>query len=206
MFSAVASTIFAARNFDKTKNGEVGRSAVALGQTAGVIQEVAKYDTFASKTARSALSVFSELAKENKAFNVAGKVTKFAVDNINPLICVSGIIKTAKADDKLSTGITETLALTTMFAGESFVKKYYDKAVNSKSFQNFLTKASEKGLLKSLFKFIEKNKLSGKLGMIIKGLTFVSASISSYSAGEKIGKNIAQWVKDNDEPKINQKV
>ena len=41
MFSAVASGIFAARNVDKTRDGDVGRSAVALGQTAGLVQEVA---------------------------------------------------------------------------------------------------------------------------------------------------------------------
>ena len=93
MFSAVASGIFAVRNAKKTENGEVGRSAVTLGQTAGVVQEVAKYDGTIAKTARSACSVFSDLAKENKAFEYAGKVTKFAVNNVNPLICVSGVIK-----------------------------------------------------------------------------------------------------------------
>lgn len=55
MFSAVASGIFAYRNADKTQNGEIGRSAVALGQTAGLVQEVAKYDGLAANTARSAL-------------------------------------------------------------------------------------------------------------------------------------------------------
>lgn len=109
MFSAVASGIFAVRNADKTKHGEVGRSAVTLGQTAGLVQEIAKYDGLAANAARSTLSVFSDLAKQNKMFDYAGKVTKFAVNNVNPLICASGVIKTAMSDDKVGTGITEQL-------------------------------------------------------------------------------------------------
>ena len=100
MFSAVASGIFAYRNADKTKNGDIGRGAVTLGQTAGLVQEVAKYDGFAANAARSTLSVFSDLAKQNKAFEYAGKVTKFAIDNVNPLICASSVIKTAMAEEK----------------------------------------------------------------------------------------------------------
>jgi len=138
VYSAVASGIFAVRNADKTSNGEVGRSAVALGQTAGVIQEIAKYDGIAAKTARSAVSVFSDLAKQHKAFEYAGKVTQFAVNNVNPLICVSGGIKTAMSDDKVKTGITEVAALSTMFAGEEFIKNKYDKFVATQKCQNMI--------------------------------------------------------------------
>ena len=52
MFSAVASGIFAYRNADKTKNGDVGRGAVTYGQTAGLVQEVAKYDGAIANSAR----------------------------------------------------------------------------------------------------------------------------------------------------------
>lgn len=197
MYSALASTIFAVRNFDKTKNGEVGRSTVALGQTAGVVQEIAKYDGLASKTARSALSVFSELAKENKVFEYAGKFTKFTVDNINPLICLSGVIKTISSDDKEKTAITEAAALSTMFAGEYFVKKNYDNIVNSSSFKNTLKKTSQSKYLKPLFEFLEKHKFKGKAGLIIKGLFFVSASMGSYSIGQKFGDDLSDWVKAN---------
>jgi len=206
VFSAVASGIFAVRNAKKTENGEVGRSAVTLGQTAGVVQEVAKYDGAIAKTARSACSVFSDLAKENKAFEYAGKVTKFAVNNVNPLICVSGVIKTAMADDKVTTGITEAAALSAMFAGEGLTKKYYESIVNSKTCKNILKKASETKGLKNIFKYIEKHKLGGKIGAVIKGVTFIAASITSYNVGEKIGKDVAKDIKANTTPKkINQK-
>lgn len=197
MYSALASGIFAVRNADKTSNGEVGRSAVALGQTAGIVQEIAKYDGLAAKTARSAVSVFSDLAKQNKAFEYAGKFTQFAVNNVNPLICVSGGIKTAMSDDKVKTGITEVSALSTMFAGEAFIKEKYDKFVESKSCKDVVTKLSKTKLLKPVFDYLEKHKLKGKAGFIIKGLTFVAGSMMSYSIGQGIGDDISDRVKAN---------
>ncbi len=52
MFSPVASTIFAYRNAEKTKNGDLGRSVVTVGQCTGVMQEISKYDNAFSATAR----------------------------------------------------------------------------------------------------------------------------------------------------------
>lgn len=195
MFSAVASCFFAARNMKKTEDGEVGRSAVALGQTAGVVQEIAKYDGAIANTARSACSVFSDLAKENKAFEYAGKFTKFAVNNVNPLICVSGGIKTMMSDDKVKTGITEVAALSAMFLGEGLTKKYYDKAVNSQTCKNIIKKTSKAKILQPLIKAFKNSKFNGKAGMILRGLTFVTASMTSYAIGEHYGKDIAEEVK-----------
>ena len=195
MFSVAASSFFALRNVDKTEKGEVGRSAVALGQTAGVVQEVAKYDGAIASTAKSACSVFSDLAKQNKAFEYAGKATQFAVEHINPLICVSGAIKTAMSDDKIKTGVTEVAALGAMFAGEGLTKKYYDKAVSSDTCKTMLEKTSNTKMLKPVFEYLSKNNLNGKAGAIIKGLTFVTASLTSYSIGEKYGNNLAGKVK-----------
>lgn len=195
MFSAVASGIFAVRNVDKTENGEVGRSAVALGQTAGVVQEIAKYDGAIANTARSAVSVFSDMAKENKAFEYAGKFTKFAVNNVNPLICVSGAIKTAMSDDKVKTGITEAMALGAMFAGEGLTKQYYDKAINSDTCRSLIDKLSKTKGINKIFNYLSKHKLNGKAAAIIKGIAFISASITSYNIGENVGKKFADDVK-----------
>ena len=197
MFSAVASGIFAYRNADKTKNGEIGRSAVTLGQTAGLLQEVAKYDGLAANAARSTLSVFSNLAKQNKMFEYAGKATQFAVNNVNPLICASGVIKTAMSDDKVGTGVTEAAALSAMFAGEGLIKQYYDKTVNSKTCNNLIEKASDKKYITPVFEYLEKHKLKGKTGAVIKGLVFVGGSMSSYAVGQNLGKDISKRVKAN---------
>lgn len=197
MFSAVASGIFAYRNADKTKNGDVGRGAVTYGQTAGLVQEVAKYDGAIANSARSALSVFSDLAKQNKAFEYAGKVTQFAVNNVNPLICASGVVKTAMSDDKVKTGITETTALSAMFLGEGMIKKYYEDVASSKTVQDGIKQFSESRIGKPIFEYLEKHKLKGKVGAIIKGLTFVAGSMTSYSIGQELGNPIAHRVKAN---------
>ena len=197
MFSPIASCIFACRNVDKTKNGDVGRSTVALGQTAGLLQEVSKYDGLAANSARSALSVFSKLANEHKAFEYAGKAVQFAADNVNPLICASGVLKTAMSDDKVGTGVTEVAALSAMFAGEGLIKKHYDKAVNSKTVKEGISKLSKTKVLKPLFEYLEKHKLKGKAGAIIKGLLFVGGSMTSYAVGQKFGEATANRVKAN---------
>lgn len=195
MFSAVASGIFAYRNADKTKNGDIGRGAVTYGQTAGLIQEIAKYDGLAANAARSTLSVFSDLAKQNKAFEYAGKVTKFAIDNVNPLICASSVIKTAMSEDKVGTGITEAAALSAMFAGEGMVKMYYDKAANSKEVQSAIKKLSDKKMIKPVFDYVEKHKLGGKVGAVVKGLIFVGGSMGSYAIGQKFGEDFSSRIK-----------
>ena len=202
MFSAIASGFFAYRNAEKTKNGEVGRSAVALGQTAGIFGEISKYNNLVGNTARSAASVFSDLAKQNKAFEYVGKVTKFAINNVNPLICVSGGIKTAMSDDKIKTGITETAALTTMFAAEALVKDNYERI--SKNVYSKITKTEK---LKPILEFLEKHKWTGKAGSVIKALSFVAASMTAYTIGEKIGNNMSEDVKKviNSHKKIDQK-
>lgn len=197
MFSAVASGIFAVRNADKTKNGEVGRSVVTLGQTAGVVQEIAKYDNVFANTARSALSVFSGLAKQNKAFEYAGKVTQFAVNNVNPLICASGVVKTAMAEDKVKTGITEAAALSAMFAGEGLIKLNYDKIASSQSVKNVGARLSKTRVVKPVFEYMSKNKMGGKAGAIVKGLIFVGGSMTSYAIGRKYGEEIANRVEAN---------
>lgn len=197
MFSPVASCIFACRNVDKTQNGDVGRSTVAIGQAAGLVQEVSKYDGMVANTARSALSVFSDLAKEHKAFEYAGKAVKFAAENVNPLICASGVLKTAMSDDKVETGVTEIAALSAMFAGEGMIKNNYDRIANSASVKNYVKDLSKTKWIKPLVKYLEKAKLTGKASAIVKGLTFVAGSMTSYSIGQALGKDVAGRVKSN---------
>ena len=206
MFSPVASTIFAYRNAEKTKNGDVGRSVVTVGQCAGVVQEISKYDNIFAVSARSALKAYENLAKDSKVLGYAGKALKFAADNVNPLICASGVLKTAMSDDKVGTGITETAALATMFAGEGLVKLNYDKLIESKQFKDLLEKASKTKNLEPVFKYLEKHNLKGKLGTIIKGLVFVGGSMGSYAIGQALGDDIADRVKANLNLKEHEKI
>lgn len=198
MYSVAASSFFALRNIDKTKNqeGEIGRSAVAVGQAAGVLQEIAKLDGAVAKTARSALSVFSDMAKDSKTFKYAGKATQFAINNVNPLICVSGVIKTSLSDDKVQTGVTEACALGSMFVWEETTKAYYNDIINSQKCKNLVESASKNKFLKPMFEFIEKHKLQGKAGAVVKALTFVAASMTGYTIGETYGGDLAGKIKN----------
>ena len=196
MFSPIASTIFTYRNFDKTEKGEIGRAPVFIGQAAGVLSEVAKYDNAIAVGAKNALSVFGDLAQGNKALDYAGKFAKFASENVNPLIAVSGGIKVLMSDDKQSTAIKEAAALSAMFAGEGLVKNYYDKLANSNAVQSALKSASNKKFIKPVVEFLAKKKWGGAVGAIFKGLLFVAASMSSYEIGHLAGDKIAKKVKD----------
>jgi hypothetical protein len=98
---------------------------------------------------------------------------------------------------KVKTGITEIAALSAMFAGEGMIKKYYDKTVSSSSVQNGIKQLSENKMFKPIFEYLEKHKLKGKAEAIIKGLTFVAGSMTSYSAGQEMGEHISKRVKAN---------
>lgn len=63
------------------------------------------------------------LSKANKFVNGVSKVLSFTADNINPIICATGAVKVATADDKKQALIEEGLGLGTMFAAEAAAKQ-----------------------------------------------------------------------------------
>lgn len=201
MFSPVASTIFTFRNIDKTENGEIGRAPVALGQAVGVLGEISKYDNALAVGAKNVLSVFGELAQENKVMNYASKFAKFASNNVNPLIAASGGVKVLMSDDKQSAAITEAAALSAMFGGEALVKKNYDKIAKSKGVQDLLKLVADKKYIKPLVEYFEKKKWGGATAAVVKGLLFLSASMTSYEVGHKVGDKAAKQVKNIQEEK-----
>lgn len=172
MFSAISSAIFAYRNVGKTEKGEIGRAPVAAAQTIGVVDKVTRYNATLAKGTDAAVSVFSNMAQKSKVVDGALKAVKWGVNNVNPLICISGGIKVAMSDDKASSAVKEIAALSTMFAGEAIAKK-------------------------ALPELIKKIPAGTKTGAIIKGLGFVTASIASYEIGEKIGSKLIKDTKTN---------
>lgn len=169
MANAVSSLIFACRNVDKTQNGEIGRAPVAAAQGINVLGEIARYNKAIAKGTDAAVSVFNNLAERSKPVDYALKGVKWATKNVNPLICVSGGLKVAMSDDKTSSAVKEVAALSTMFAGEGIAKKVLPKLIKS----------------------------NGKVGMAARGLLFVGASITSYSAGEYVGVDLAKNIKSS---------
>ena len=178
MSNVVSSLIFAHRNVGKTQNGEIGRAPVAAAQAINVINEVSKYNKTVAQGTDAAVSIFTNLAKTNKAADYAVKGVNWATKHVNPMIAASGVIKVAMAEDKLSAGIKETAALGTMFAGEKLA--------------NMALKALAQCKNPKIAKLFNTNT---KVGAIVHGLLFVAASIASYSVGEKLGDNAAKEIK-----------
>ncbi len=188
MFSPVASTIFAYRNAEKTKNGDVGRSVVTVGQCTGVIQEISKYDNIFSASARSALKALESFAADNKLAGYAGKALQFTADNVNPLICASGVLKVAMSDDKVHDGITETAALSGMFLGEGLMKLHFNDVFSESAFKRAATKVQNKSALKWIAETVLNSKHTGKAASILKGILFVCGSMGSYAAAREVGE------------------
>lgn len=197
MFSPVASGIFAFRNVGKTESGEIGRAPVAVGQFAGVIKEIGKYDKTIAIGTKNAMQILQDVAGDSRALRYAGKTVDFLSNHINPLICVSSGIKVAMSDDKEKTFKEEAGSLAFMFAGETLISKNYDKIANSKTVTEAIGKMSKSSLFKPMFKSIEKNHWGGKVGAIIKGLTFVTVSIGSSNIGLDITKSLLKTTDKN---------
>ena len=85
MSNAVSSLIFAYRNVGKTQNGEIGRAPVAAAQGINVLSEVARYNKAIAKGTEAATSMFSNLAKHNKAVDYAVKGVNWATKTLTLL-------------------------------------------------------------------------------------------------------------------------
>lgn len=177
MYSGVASGIFAIRNCDKTTNGDIGRLPVTVGQSAAVIKAGAQYNNAIAKPIKIILDTCDDIAKSDKVFNGLKKVVKFASDNVNPLIVASSGVKVVMADkeERKSTLITEAGTLAGMFLGEGWMKKHLDN-------------------------ILEKLPINKKWLPIVKGIVFVTGSISASTLGSKIGKKTAEYW---DKPLVN---
>ena len=206
--------IFFYRNYkkatDDTENGEKARGTVAFAQGAKIVDGVIKYTDKPGKVGTKALNIFNEYAKQYKAIDYAGKAVNWATHNVNPLICISGGIKVLNSDDKVHTGITQVGALSGMFLGEGLMKLHMGKVINEQNILKLANKFKDTKGLKNITQYILKSGNSNKLASIIKGLLFVSGSITSYNLGEKLGNDTADRIcKDigiDISKKINQKV
>ena len=190
----VPSAIFFRNNVEKVKNGDKARGSVVFAQGAKIAQAVAKYHDTTAQSATEAFNIFGKYAKDYKALDVAGKGIDWAAHHVNPLICMSAVYKTATADDKVHTGITQVGALAGMFAGEGMMKQVQDKIFNEQNVRRMAESVKETPGLKSVANYILKGSHAGKLGAILKGLAFVTVSMTSYDIGEKLANPIADRI------------
>ena len=190
----VPSSVFLYNNVKKVENGETARGSVVFAQGSKIATAVAKYHNQTAKTASEAYNIFGKYAQQSKALEYVGKGVNWATRNVNPLICASAVYKTYKSDDKVHTGITQAGAISGMFLGEGMMKLAQDDIFNAENVTKLAEYCKKIPGLKAISEALLKSGGSGKLAAITKGIAFVTASITSYALGEKLGSECADNV------------
>ena len=190
----VPSSVFLYNNVRKVENGEAARGTVVFAQGAKIAQAVAKYHDDTAKTATEAYNIFGKYANKSKILDVAGKGVNWATRNVNPLICASAAYKTVTSDDKVHTGISQVGALSGMFLGEGMMKLHSDKVINEGNLKKLAEKVKDVKGLKGIAAAILESGHGGKIASILKGIAFVTVSMTSYNLGQKLGDDAADRI------------
>lgn len=165
-YSNVGSLLFTVRSGKKAAEGDYCRVPITMAQGASVVKAASQYNNPLSRGLKKGLAIMSN----DKVASKLGKVAKFASDHVNPLIVASSGVKVAiaKPEDRKKTLITEAGCLAGMFAGEGWMKN-------------------------NLNKYLDKLTINKKWIPFIKGIVFVTGSITCSTLGQKIGKKVAQY-------------
>ena len=165
-YSDVGSLLFTVRSGQKASEGDYCRVPITVAQGASVVKAFSEYNNPASKQVKNILNIVGN----DKVANKLGKVVKFASENVNGLIVVSSGVKVAlaKPEDRKKTLIAEAGCLAGMFTGEGWMKK-------------------------NLNKYLDQLPINKKWIPLIKGIVFVTGSITCSTLGQKIGKKVAQY-------------
>jgi len=193
-FSPVASAGFFVRNVDKVEGGEYGRVPVAIGQLHTVFKAIKDYDKTIAQGSDAALSIFREAVNNPNALKRTGKVLGFLSEHVNGFIAASCALQVLRAEDKEREACIQAPMFGFMLWGERLCKRNYEKVANSATVKNAITKMSKTKVLGKVYDVIMKNNWGGKVGKIIKGLTFLTFSIGFSTGGSKIGHKIADRI------------
>ncbi|MBQ8887071.1 MAG: hypothetical protein IJY61_05150 [Candidatus Gastranaerophilales bacterium] len=157
MPNGISCAYFAARNhiYGKKEDNPF-KKGIAGVQAVRTVDSVAKTGVLKGSVATSINSIF------NTAASFGRKI-------VYPLIIGSGVYNTVKSDDKVRTGSSQALGISTMYVFEQVT-------------ENLLNKMSS--LFNNNSRFTNNKFLKG-LWYFVKGMTFVGASLSGYNVGSK---------------------
>lgn len=174
MPNGISCAVFAARNHIYGKKEQnIFKEGIAHAQTARTIDSVTKTGVLKGPVATPVTNFFG------KAAAIARKI-------VYPLIIGSGIYNTIKSDDKVKTGASQAAGIATMYAFEQVAERGI-KSV-SKKLETTNT--------------VKTNKYARAGLYVLKGLTFVGASLTGYNVGSKAGEKMV----DDARAKSNNKV
>lgn len=169
-YSGVATLGFIGTNSNKVfEQEDWTRIPVLAGQIMNAADEASNLNTkLAGKTCKL-VTTCEKMAKSDKVFGSVFNAGKFIKNNINPLIIASSTTKVilTKKEDREKALVTECGTIGGMFLAEGFMKKNLDK-------------------------FLNVLPVSKKVLPIIKGIIFLSASLTGSSLGHKLGKKVAK--------------
>ena len=215
LFNVARSSVFSTRNVDKSAHGDFVRAGVAAGQAKNALVGLKDLDGTIGEYAKKAVNAIETTAKNKEVVGLGAKtlhytagVVDFASKWVNPLLCVSGGVKVAMADDKKSETIKQTSALGTMFLFEATGKRFFMEPVRKQFAKTALGKKSwVSKLLKQMDRLDNFHKTAGKSSNwvkygipILKGLAYVGMSITGYSVGAVAGNKINEWRKEDELP------
>lgn len=109
------------------------------------------------------------------------KVTLAIKKLLYPLIILSGAYNTIKSDDKVKTGIQQAGGISSMYVFEKFAEKGLNKI--EKKFCSTNTIKNNKKLSVGLY--------------ILKGLAFISASLTGYNLGNKFATKAVDTIRNS---------
>lgn len=173
MPNGISCAFFAGRNLIYgTKEKNVFKEGIAGAQTTRTIDSAVQSATQAGMVNVPGAGGIS------KAAALARKI-------VYPLVVMSGIYNTVKADDKVKTGANQAAGITTMIVSEQFAEKGL-KAVEQK--------------LKSTA-FVKNHKAAGIGLYIAKGLCYVAASMTGFNIGSKTSDKIVDKIRETNSDK-----
>lgn len=109
----------------------------------------------------------------SKAAAIARKI-------VYPLVVLSGIYNTVKADDKIKTGANQASGITTMILSEQIAEK------GLKSLEQKVKNTN----------FVKQHKAAGIGFYIAKGVCYVAASMTGFNIGSKTSDKIVDKIRD----------
>lgn len=142
------------------------------------------------QTVKAGTSIFAEVNKYDKATRIANAAAHTASNYVNPLLCVASFARVVANEDKPSATIEESCAMSSMFGVEKLMKSQFKPG--SVLAESRLVKSGAENLGEVMQKIPLLNKCKvGAVGSVLTGLTFIVGSISGYTLGHNIGKEIA---------------
>ena len=178
MPNGISCAYFAARNhiYGKKEDNPFKKGIAGI-QTARTVDAVAKTGVMTGPFGAPVTNLVNGVA------SVGRKI-------VYPLIIGSGIYNTFKSDDKVKTGTSQALGISTMYCFE----KVAEKGLNSVT--KMLSK-SEK---------YTNNKFAKVAWYVAKGLAFVAASLEGYNVGSNLGESLVNKCRNLKSQKNNEKI